>query len=176
MKATFVYINGKRQVDVHGRKWTVEEIDAAYYEQCRKDGITNPPKNRWYPMNMIGLSNYSVTRRGKFKNNKKKKKAGEDKEPLMKGHTSKLGGKVRFTMTDDNKKKIYPYAAHLVARMFLPPPKDGRYKIKHLNKDYLDCRAKNLRWACDVPKEEEPVKMSAKSITIKDETMKPLPE
>jgi hypothetical protein len=171
MKATFVYINGKRVVDVCGRKWSIQEIDAAYYEECRKDGILNPPPNQWYPMNILGLSNYSVTRRGKFKNNKKQKKEDDDEEPLMKGYTPKGGRKTRYTMTDDSGKKVHPYAALLVAKMFLPPPSNGRYKVKHMNRDYLDCRAENLRWVCDSPDrcpEAEEVKMSAKTIKIKD--------
>jgi hypothetical protein len=182
----YVYIGGVEFADNGHRKWTPDAVDAFYlemYELTKKAHPANadplptiPPPNKWYPMNILGLSKYSITRHGICKNNKKKSPY-PDGDVLLKGSVHKRGQKRRFTMTDDDGKRVDPYVNQLVAKMFLPPPsKPSCRKIKHLNGDTLDCSADNLCWVCDSPEKQATVKMSAKSIVLKDECPKPRPD
>jgi hypothetical protein len=157
IRAKHIYIAGQKCPDSSNRKWTDAEIDAAYAIVCQSLGLVNPPPNQWYPLNSLGYSIYSITRRGHLLNNKFNR--------LIKGTICE--GRPKFRMTNDSGvRKVSEYASRLVASMFLPPPPFDTFSVVRYRDDNpLNCDVSNLYWACDKSKDNEPVgKPSAKVV------------
>jgi hypothetical protein len=173
-KPRYIYLAGVRYLDPCDRQWTAAEIDAACAHLCQTSpGQLDPPPNKWYPLNILGYSKYSITKTGRPKNNKSNRK--------LKGAVQKDPYKMRFTLTNDNGEQVDEYACGLVAKMFFPPPpplsKPGSVMVRQHARVNLICdNASNFHWECDKQPKVEPVvvKLSAKSIQLKTTT--PIPQ
>jgi hypothetical protein len=175
-KPRYIYLAGVRYLDPCDRQWTAAEIDAACAHLCQtSSGQPNPPPNKWYPLNILGYSKYSITKTGrpkKNKSNRKLKGVVVQKDPY----------KMRFTLTNDYGEQVDEYACELVAKTFFPPPpplsKPGSVMVHQHNRVTLTCDdASNLHWECDKKKpnvEPAVVKLSAKTIQLKTTT--PIPQ
>jgi hypothetical protein len=174
-KPRCIYLAGVRYLDPRDRQWTAAEIDAACAHLCQTSpGQPNPPPNKWYPLNILGYSKYSITKTGRPKKNKSNRK--------LKGAVQKDPYKMRFTLTNDNGEQVDEYACELVAKMFFPPPpplsKPGSVMVRQHDRVTLICDASNFHWKCDKQPKVEPavVKLSAKSIQLKTTTTTPIPQ
>jgi hypothetical protein len=177
MKARYIYLAGVRYLDPCDRPWTAAEIDAACAHLCQTSpGQPDPPPNKWYPLNILGYSKYSITKTGRPKHNKSNRK--------LKGVVQKDPYKMRFTLTNDDGEQVDEYACGLVAKMFFPPPppplsKPGSIMVRqHDHRVTLICDASNVHWECDGKKpnvEPEVTKLSAKSVQFRTTTT-PIPQ
>lgn len=145
------------------KEWILENITNAYANSFIIEEPVKRPRREWFPMNILGLSNYAITVGGKCKNIKLGHKVN--------GSLHWESYQIRFTLTNDQGKSIDVCQKRLVALMFLPPPSKPCNIIRQYDRDTRNCHVSNLYWDCDKPKRE--VKISAKSIEIKPLTNMP---
>jgi hypothetical protein len=166
IRAKYIYIDGVSYPDSSNRKWTAEEIDAAYASVCQSLGRLNPPPNEWYPMNILGYSNYSISKhKHHIMNNKFNR--------LIEGTI--YNNQYKFKMTNDSgEKQKTEYAGRLLARMFLPPPPSNTSPmVCYHDRNPMNCNLFNVYWKGQ--KIEGPVgKPSAKPIKPPKEQKTPV--
>jgi hypothetical protein len=155
----FAYIDGEVVSNNRGLTWTAAEIDMEYAILWKSRGCDNPPPNEWYPLNILGFSKYSITKRGEMKRNT----SGRHIKGAM------HGGRLRFGITNDNTgKKEQKYADELVAGMFLgaPPACADRPRVGHRDDDRFNSKVSNLEWKTWENTKEMNGKSSAKVVHI----------
>lgn len=156
-QASYVYIDGIRLPTSVNEVWTVFRIDQVHREmyinnmiaeRCRvaytvTQEMINAlladlyiPPNKWYPLNILGLPNYSIKKSGKLKKNKPDRR--------VKG-TVHAHGNVRHSLTN-NAGTTQEYADRLVAKMFLGPPPTLSSIVRHKDRNLRNCNVDNLKW------------------------------
>jgi hypothetical protein len=157
MEQAYVYIDGIRLPTTADEVWTVARIDEVhrerYIEKILDDRRRVPypvtqemldavlvdlyiPPNEWYPLNILGLPNYSITMTGKLKKNQP--------DRIVKGTVHERGN-VRHSLTNSDG-HTQDYADRLVAKMFLGPPPTPSSIVKHKDDNLRNCRVANLKW------------------------------
>ncbi len=158
MRPKHIYIAGVKYPDPTGLQWTAAEIDAAYLYLCNLRGDFNAPPNKWYPLNILGFSNYSITRSGLVRNNKLNR--------LLEG-TLHESTKWKFKMTNDKGEKKEKYVARLVVTMFNSPPTKPFSVVCYRDGQPQNCDASNLYWASEETKTQTAGTPSAKLVRLK---------
>ena len=175
-QASYVYIDGVKLPTSVNEVWTVSRIDQVHREmyinnmiaeRCRdaKDTVTQEminellvdlyiPPNKWYPLNIFGLPNYSITKSGKLKKNKT--------DRVVKG-TVHAHGNVRHSLTN-SAGTTQEYADRLVAKMFLGPPPALSSIVRHKDKNLRNCNVDNLEWINKKKQEPQAAAEEAKTV------------
>jgi hypothetical protein len=145
MRHQTVYIDGFPISDVYGCSWTPELVDRAYI-WLRNSGLI-PIKQfelipEWYPLNIIGFPNYSVSKDGRLLRNGGTNHNGT--------YGSSNRDSYKFSMIDPitNVRK-YIQAHIVIASMFLPPipiSEQAKSKLIHIDGNPKNNRVENLKW------------------------------
>lgn len=91
----------------------------------------------WMNMSSIGFSNYSVSNRGRLRN---------DRTNRISNAKPGQNGYITYNLIDNDSRKFHKGGHVLVATMFIPNP-DGKKTVDHINRIRHDNRVENLRWA-----------------------------
>ncbi len=157
MQHPTVYIDGFPISDVYGFSWTPDNVDKTYI--CLTNSGLIPQRRlkltpEWYPLNIIGYPNYSVSKDGRLLRNGGTNHNGT--------YGSSHHDSYRFSMINPITNERCRMFAHLViANIFLPPvpiSEQADSKLIHIDGNPKNNRVENLKWVNS--KHEEANRMS----------------